>query len=102
MYSIVNVCSVNCVYSDHTVRKGEERLNGEEKAEGERIQKGEERQSSGRDRGGEEEEVEERQTRRRYIYRGEEETTRKERKGTGKTEGRRDGGVGETMHGEQV
>ena len=44
MYSIVNVCSVNCVYSDHTVRKGEERLNGEEKAEGERIQKGEERQ----------------------------------------------------------
>ena len=55
MYSIVNVCSVNCVYSDHTVRKGEERLNGEEKAEGERIQKGEERQSSRRDRGGEEE-----------------------------------------------
>ena len=38
MYSIVNVCSVNCVYSDHTVRKGEERLNGEEKAEGETIQ----------------------------------------------------------------
>ena len=74
---------------------GKKRQRGREYKRGRRDRaagetEGEKRKKWKRDRQGED------------IYRGEEETTRKERKGTGKTEGRRYGGVGETMHGEQV